>query len=242
MTRCVLLVVSLLSSLSATARAGEITFDYTVAGMNGVGVAYGTRLAELGLTYGMPMSGRVSYNPSVPGEWVSDPVTGGGSRVLRYSSPGSFTLTVGGHTFASDPGAPLQIEWRNPSRFFWNGLFSIQAAPVSGPYSPLNPGSHLYIAFDPWSEVTWGSETMVPNLDLFAESSKIVGLLLMGAGPDDYYNREVYLDGFVTDVTPATGVAATPEPGALTLAVLGAGVAVTWCRRRSKGCRRQTSA
>jgi hypothetical protein len=85
MTRCVPLAVSLLCCPAASARAGWITFDYAVAG-GGVGLAYGTRLADLGLTYGMPMSGRVNYNPSVPGEWMSDPITGGGSR-LRFWRP-----------------------------------------------------------------------------------------------------------------------------------------------------------
>jgi hypothetical protein len=220
-TRCVLLAVVLTCSHATTARAGWVAFDYAVAGPDRVGIAYGTRLTELGLSYGMPMSGRVGYDPSVPGVWSPDPTTGGKSQVLRYSSPGSFTLDVGGHTFASD--APLQIEWRDPNPFFWTGMLSIQAAPASGPYSPLNPGSQLYLAFSPWSATTWGSETMVPDLSLFAESSKEVALLLAGADPGDYYAREVFLNGFVTDLTPETGVAATPEPGTLTLAALGLG-------------------
>jgi hypothetical protein len=220
--------------VSATARAGWIAFDYTVAGSGGVGIAYGTRLTELGLSYGMPMSGTIRYDPAVPGVWVPDPVVEGKRQVLRYSSPGSFALNVGGHTFASDPGVPLQIEWRDPGPFFPTGLFSIQAAPATGPYSPLNPGSHLRIDFAPWSEVTWGSRTMVPDLDLFAESSRELSLLLVGADPRDYYTREVFLNGFVTDLPPATGAATTPEPGALTLTALGAGLAFTWRRWRSK--------
>lgn len=232
MVRCVLLAVALLCSQAAMARAGWMAVDYTAG--TGVGVAYGTRLTELGLSSGMTMSGSVSYDPSVPGVWVTDPITGGKSQVLRYSSPGSFTLEVGGHTFASDPGAPLQVEWRDPSQFFPTGQFSIQAAPVTGPYNPLNPGSSLWISFSPWSAVTWGSQTMIPDLDLFAESSGTVDLLLVGADPNDYYTREVYLNGFITNMTPTIGLASTPEPGALTLAALGSGLAFTWRRWRSK--------
>jgi hypothetical protein len=229
MTRCVLLAVPLLCSLAASARAGWITFDYAVAG-GGVGLAYGSRLADLGLTYGMPMSGRVSYNPSVPGEWMSDPITGGSGRVLRYSPIGSFALDVGGYTFASDPCAPLQVEWRDPSSFFRTGLFSIQAAVVSGPYGPVNPGSYLRIDFASGSAVTWGSRARVPDLGLFAGSSEQVSLIMEGADPGDYSSREIYMQGFITGLSTT----ATPEPGALSLAAAGAVLVLVWCRWRNK--------
>ena len=238
MTRCVLLAVLLVCSQAATARAGWMGFDFDVA-PSGIGVAYGTRLGELGLTYGMAMSGRVTYDLAVTGVWVPDPVIEGKGQVLRYSAPGSFTLEVGGHTFASASGGSLQIEWREPSAFFPTGLFSIQTAPASGPTSPYKPGSQLYLSFAPWSAVSWSSPTTVPDLNLFAESSGQVALVLEGPPSDDYfgYTREVFVQGFITEMTPVAGAepgaATTPEPGTLTLAALGAGLTLTWRRWRS---------
>src|SRR5262245_27425614 len=105
--RCAVALV-LCSALVVQARAELLTFNFALSS-NGVGVAYGTRAGELGLTYGMAMRGSISYDPATPGVWAPDTIFA--EQMLTFASPGAMTLAVGGHTFTSAPGAPVQIEW-----------------------------------------------------------------------------------------------------------------------------------
>jgi hypothetical protein len=219
------LVLTMSWALAGQARAELVTYGFTVSG--GVGVAYGQNLAELGLTPGMPMSGTVSYDPAAANERAPD-------GTLISTSPGRMTLQAGGHTFASIPSTPVRIEL-HPSQPpgvtglpfpEWLGLTATPADP--GLFGGPAGRSFLSLTFYP--SLGQAGIGRLPG-DLIRYGGGYGQVELFYAGPHfEPFNPAVYEQGFVSGMTRLTETA--PEPGSLTLAAVGAALAL-WRRRWS---------
>lgn len=151
-----------------------------------------------------------------------DPFTGKFSYATgSYGTvPGSLSLTVGGNTFTTVPGQPINLLFDPAHRVLT--IYGGEVVPPAG--FGMIESSHFYL--DLWGAPGQFSPSAPPTDFPDVHYRRGVGVASIGVDPD-LFRGQFTIDSITKDKGPVND---TPEPGTLLLGGLGA---LLWaCRRK----------
>ncbi len=220
MVRCMIALTAFFA-LAGSARAELVTFAFAGPAEG----PFGPASALLGNVLGTPVSGVITYDPAAI--WVGR----GLPPSMESTSPGGFTLEMGGFTFTSPPSANLTIHL--PPPFVYPGGVPLQRVPIFFRTAARDPGifgqpATGYFGLELSLEWPSVSEALPTDLSRYRFIGGYVGVSFVAA---DQSHTLVSAGSFLTEFHPVTA----PEPGTLVLAGVGAGLTLLARRRRMPG-------